>query len=166
MSSHTLMIRKKCLYQSDTYLIQADITHTGSRSLVHTQRHIKRPLPTCSAGLPNYHQLLYINKPWHKGGDESAIPNTLQMLPRVACYRPSGQIGRRGEWEGRGVSGKLEGDREKVRDTQLITSYMETYEDEERAGRTKEKMTALSNYKSSNSCRCCKRERLHAFVRI
>lgn len=52
------------------------------------------------------------------------------MLPRVAYYRPSGQICKRGEWRGRVVRGKLEGDREKVRDTQWITSYMKIYEDE------------------------------------
>lgn len=117
-------------------------TYRQPRTCAHTKAH-EEASPTCSAGLPNYYQLLYINKPWHKSSDESAIPNTLEMLPRVACYRPSGQIGTRGEWKGRSVRGKLEGDREKVRDTQLITSYMKTYEDEGRAARREEKMTAF-----------------------
>lgn len=96
MSAHTLMIRKRCLYPSELYLIQSDITHTDSHVLVHAHTQIKNAWATCSAGLPNYYQLLYINKPWHKSSDESATPNTLEMLPRLAYYRPTGQIGRRG----------------------------------------------------------------------
>lgn len=73
-------------------------TYRQSCTCAHTRAN-KEGSATCSAGLPNYYQLLYINKPWHKSSDESAIPNTLEMLPRVAYYRPSGQIGRRGRWE-------------------------------------------------------------------
>lgn len=36
MSAHTLMIRKRCLYPSELYLIQSDITHTDRHVLAHT----------------------------------------------------------------------------------------------------------------------------------
>lgn len=98
MSAHTLMIRKRCLYPSELYLIQADITHTDSHVLVHVHAQIKNARATCNAGFINYYQLLYINKPWHKSSDESATPNTLETLPRQAYYRPTGKIGRRGRW--------------------------------------------------------------------
>lgn len=80
-----------------------------------THKGTQRGLPTCRSRLPNYYQLLYINKLWHKSSDESDIPNTLEMLPRVAYYRPLGQIDRGVEWRGRVVRGKLQGDREKVK---------------------------------------------------
>lgn len=45
MSSHMLMIRKRCLYQFDMYLMQSDITLTDSHVLVHIQRQIKKARP-------------------------------------------------------------------------------------------------------------------------
>lgn len=89
VSTHTLTIRKTCLYPSELYLIQADM-QTDMSMHIHTQ---KKARATCSAGLPNYHQLLCINKPWHKSSDESATPNTLETLPRLAHRRRTGQIG-------------------------------------------------------------------------
>lgn len=74
------------------------ITHTDSRVLVLVRAQIKNARATCNAGFINYYQLLYINKPWHKSSDESATPNTLETLPRLAYYRPAGKIGRRGRW--------------------------------------------------------------------
>lgn len=98
MSANILMIRKMCLYPSDLYLIQSDMTHRDRH--VHAHIHINNALATCSLGLPNYYQLLYINKPQHKSSDESATPNTLEMLLRLAYCRPTGQIGRRRRWGG------------------------------------------------------------------
>lgn len=139
-------------YADDKGEVFLPIWHVFNPVRVHTYRQTctcahtmaqKEASPTCRSGLPNYYQLLHINKPWHKSRDESAIPNTLEMLPRVAYNRPSGQICKSGEWRGRVVRGKREGDSEKARDTQLITSYMKTHEDEGRAERREEKMTAL-----------------------
>lgn len=93
MSAHTLMIRKRCLYPSELYSIQSDITHTDIYLCTHTQ--IKNSWATCNIGRPNYYQLPYINKPWHKSSDESVTLNTLEMLPRLSYCRPTGQIGRR-----------------------------------------------------------------------
>lgn len=98
MSTHTLTIRKKCLYPSELYLIQSDM-QTDMCMHIHKK---KNAWATCSAGLPNYYQLLCINKPWHKSSDESATPNTLETLPRLAHRRRTGQIGRRGRWRGQG----------------------------------------------------------------
>lgn len=99
MSAHTLMIRKVCLYPSELYLIQSDMTHTDRHVLVHAHTQIKSTWATCNAGHPNYYQLLCINKPWLKSSDESATPNTLEMLPTLASCRPTGQTGKGGRLE-------------------------------------------------------------------
>lgn len=80
---------------------------------VHAHTQNKNAGATCNARLPNYYQLLYINKPWHKSSDESASPNTLETLPRLAHCRRTGQIGRRGRWRRQGDSEKRRQRRER-----------------------------------------------------
>lgn len=80
------------------------VRHADRHVHAHTQQ--KNVWATCNAGLPNYYQLLCINKLWHKSSDESAIPNTLEMLPRLAHCRRTGQIGKRGRWRGQGEGEK------------------------------------------------------------
>lgn len=89
--AHDTTIRKKCLYPFELYLIQSDMQTDMCMHI-----HKKNVWATCNAGLPNYYQLLCINKPWHKSSDESATPNTLETLPRLAHCRRTGQIGRAG----------------------------------------------------------------------
>lgn len=78
------------------------MARTDSHVVARAHAQIKNARATCNAGFINYYQLLCINKPWHKSSDESATPNTLETLPRLAYYRPTGKIGRRGRWGARG----------------------------------------------------------------
>lgn len=76
------------------------VRHADRHVHAHTQK--RNVWATCNSGLPNYYQLLCINKPWHKSSDESATPNTLETLPRLAHCRRTGQIGRKGRGQGQG----------------------------------------------------------------
>lgn len=109
MYTHTLAIRKKCLYPFELYLIPTDM-QTDMCMHIRQKRNV---WATCNAGLPNYYQLLCINKPWHKSSDESATPNTLETLPRLAHCRRTGQIERRGRRrvQGEGEKDTKEGER-------------------------------------------------------
>lgn len=69
----------------DTYVVVH--AHTYKKSLGHLQQAVE---------YPNYYQLPYINKLWHKSSDESATLNTLEKLPRLAYCRQTGQMRRRG----------------------------------------------------------------------
>lgn len=80
------------------------VRHADRHVHAHTQN--KNVWATCNAEPPNYYQLLCINKPWHKSSDESATPNTLETLPRLAQRRRTGQIGRGGRRGGQGPGGK------------------------------------------------------------
>lgn len=67
----------------------------------HTQ--IKNSWATCNTGRPNYYQLPYINKPWHKSSDESATLNTLEILPKTGLlqtYRTNREERKMGRWIG------------------------------------------------------------------
>lgn len=78
-----------------------------------TQTQIKNPWATCNTGRPNYYQLPYINKPWHKSSDESATLNTLEILPRLAYCRHCGEeremIGTKNTREGKGQGKEMMG---------------------------------------------------------
>lgn len=80
------------------------VRHADRRVHAHTQN--KNVWATCNAEPPNHYQLLCVNKTWHKSSDESATPNTLETLPRLAQRRRTGQIGRRGRWRRQGEGEK------------------------------------------------------------
>lgn len=86
------------------------VRHVDRHVHAHTQQ--KNVWATCNAGRPNYYQLLCINK----SSDESATPNTLETLPRPAHCRRTGQIGRRGRWEGRARERRTRGGDRKAND--------------------------------------------------
>lgn len=119
MSSHMLMTRKRCCYQSDIYLIQSKFTHTDRRALVHTQRHRKRPRPPAVQYFQTTISCFILTNRGTKAVMSQLFQTHLKCSPEWLITDHQDRYARVGSGEvgGRAVRGKLEGGREKVRDS-------------------------------------------------
>lgn len=109
-------------------------THTDMYLCTHTQVKKAQPVWGLMQKCPNYYQLPYVNKPWHKGSDESATLNTLENLPKTSAMQTNRADRREGEIVGAAVMKRRQGGRDRTEEEEWVKTrdiyiWMEREED-------------------------------------